>query len=239
VNVILTGAGGGLGQPLIKELLSICDRFYFTCVYRDRRPSEAPLEGYGRYALKRCDLTDPKQVVSALRDNTEEIPYAIINLAGQSFGAMSWKADSTDVGNLFESNVQSAMNVCKAFIPGMRNRGIGGRIINVSSVVAHIGSAGASAYAATKGALEAYTRTLALELAPANITANCIALGYMEAGMIDQVPEAYAGEIKSRTPMKRFGKVDELAALISYLLSRESEFMTGQTLHLNGGLYLG
>ncbi len=233
-HVVLTGASGGIGAKLIGELLGRFDDMHITGIYNQRRPVDP---GLFRFSFVQCDLSDPEQVAYLPQNIDHLTPYAVINLAGQTYNAMSWKADPNDTANLFESNALAAMNVCRAFIPGMRELARG-RIINVTSVVAHTGVAGASAYAATKGAIEAYTRSIALELAPKGITANSIALGYMEAGMVEHVPEKDMLAIVERTPLKRVGKVAELAELITYLLSPGSQFMTGQTLHLNGGIHL-
>jgi 3-oxoacyl-[acyl-carrier protein] reductase len=103
--------------------------------------------------------------------------------------------------------------------------------------VAFTGAAGASHYAATKGAVVSFTRSLALELAPKNITANSIALGFFEYGIISHLSPQMQQEVRERTPLKRFGTATDVGSQVEYLLSDQSAFITGQTIHLNGGLY--
>jgi NAD(P)-dependent dehydrogenase (short-subunit alcohol dehydrogenase family) len=122
-------------------------------------------------------------------------------------------------------------------IPMMRELG-SGRIIYLSSVVAHRPPVGTGAYAASKAALEGLTRAQAIELARFGITVNCIAPGYYNAGMIDAVEPEIRKEIENNTPLQRLGLSEELAASIAYLCSKEAAFTTGQVMHINGGLYI-
>jgi NAD(P)-dependent dehydrogenase (short-subunit alcohol dehydrogenase family) len=111
-----------------------------------------------------------------------------------------------------------------------------GRIISISSVVAHKPSFGTSGYAASKSALEGYTRGVALDTASKGITANVLAYGYMEAGMLHDVPKAMLEEVKKTIPAGGFGRPEQIANLIQMLI--ESEFTTGQTIHVNGGQWM-
>jgi len=118
----------------------------------------------------------------------------------------------------------------------MRTAG-SGRIINISSVVAFTGIPGAAHYCAAKGAVASYTKAISLELAPKNITANTVALGYFQYGLIHQVNQQLQAEIRERIPLKRFGSGSDLGGLIKFLLSEESGYMTGQVMHINGGQF--
>ena len=112
-----------------------------------------------------------------------------------------------------------------------------GRIVNFSSIVGFTGMAGASHYASAKAGLIGLTKSLALELAPKGITVNAIALGYFNAGLIEDVSTDLQNEIKKKIPMGRFGEKQDIGPAIEYLISPESQFYTGQVMHLNGGQY--
>jgi NAD(P)-dependent dehydrogenase (short-subunit alcohol dehydrogenase family) len=119
----------------------------------------------------------------------------------------------------------------------MRQQG-GGRIINISSILAHTGMPGASHYCAAKAGIEGFTRAVALEAASKKVTVNALALGYFDKGIIAEVPADILEVIKSQIPLERLGNASEIFPLVSYLLSPESAYMTGQVIHLNGGRYL-
>jgi NAD(P)-dependent dehydrogenase (short-subunit alcohol dehydrogenase family) len=160
----------------------------------------------------------------------------VVNIAGGSSNGMSWKMPSAEFVRILHANLLSTFLVSREFIPGMREQG-GGRIINVSSVIAHTGVAGASHYCAAKAGIEGFTKAVAQEIASKGVTINALALGYFDQGIIADVPEELLQTIKARVPLRRLGRSEELAPLVSYLLSEAAAFMTGQVLHLNGGLY--
>lgn len=230
-TVILTGVSGGLGRDLVPLLLRADEDLAIVGVHNNGKPPEDGM----RFQSERVDLTSWPEVEDF--ESGLPTPWAIINLAGVSHSAISWKDSAADIANVIEANLLTTVNVCRAFVPRMRNVG-GGRIVNVSSVVAHVGAFGASAYGAAKAAVEGYTRSLAVEVAGKGITANTVALGYFDRGMIEHVPPQELERVIMHTPLKRLGTVGELAGLLGYLLSESSGFMTGQTLNLNGGLHV-
>lgn len=160
----------------------------------------------------------------------------LINLAGLSHGKISWKTDLADWNRVMAVNLTAPFLLARWVLPAMRERGWG-RIINISSVVAQTGVAGTAAYAASKAGLMGLTHTLAKEVAANGITVNTIALGYMEAGMIHELTPEMQQEILKRVPKQRLGDAQSLAELIAFLLSPAADFVTSQTLNLNGGLY--
>ncbi len=160
--------------------------------------------------------------------------WGLVNLAGASTNGMSWKLAAEDFRRVTEDNLVSTFLTTKAFLPEMRNAGRG-RIVNISSIVGHTGVPGAAHYCAAKAGIDGFTRATALEVANKNITVNSISLGYFEYGLIEQVPKEQVDAIRAAIPLKRLGKAEDIGALLAYLLSADSGFMTGQTIHLNGG----
>jgi NAD(P)-dependent dehydrogenase (short-subunit alcohol dehydrogenase family) len=240
-TILITGSNGSLGARLVSDFLDAgVDRI--ACHYRSSSERiSSVLRKRGRDAAQhvfQAELTEERQV-QALRHAVEERlgpVWGIVNLAGGSTNSMVWKLSLEAFYRVLNDNLLSTFVVTREFLPGMRERGAG-RIVNISSIVAHTGVPGASHYCAAKAAIEGFTKAVALETAPKGITVNCIALGYFDQGIINQVPAGVLEGIVDRIPLKRLGRASELYPLLAYLLSPESDFMTGQVLHLNGGHY--
>ena len=162
--------------------------------------------------------------------------WGVINLAGGSSNSMSWKLSKIDFMSIIEQNLLSTFLCSKQFIPSMR-KNKEGRLINISSIVAFSGIAGASHYCSAKAGVIGLTKALALELAPSNVTVNAIALGYFNYGLINQVSPELQEKLKSNIPLKRFGDIIELYGALIFLLNDAGAYTTGQVLHINGGLY--
>jgi NAD(P)-dependent dehydrogenase (short-subunit alcohol dehydrogenase family) len=239
--IVLTGAGGGLGTNL-------------TTYFLEQGYKKLALVGRGRIdglaeLLVRADLDPERHIfqaelsdetqVAGLRKSIEEKlgpVKCLINLAGASTNGLSWKLTKEEFLKIIDDNLISTFVCCKEFIPGMRERG-DGRIVNVSSVVASTGVAGASHYSAAKAGILGFTRSLALELAAKKITVNTISLGYFQHGLIDHVSEELQSAIKEKIPLKRFGTAAEIGGALDFLLSPQGAYTTGQDIHINGGLY--
>jgi len=239
--IVVTGANGGLGSTLVENLLA-SGVTNLACQYRSNVDTIAGiLEAYSLSPedhLFQAELTVERdvQLMEADIKNRLGVPWGLVNLAGGSTNRMSWKLSLADFNSIVQGNLVSTFLTTRAFLPGMRQQG-GGRIINISSVLAHSGMPGASHYCAAKAAIEGFTRAVALEAASKGVTVNALALGYFNKGIIAEVPADILEIVKSQIPLRRLGDAAEIFPLISYLLSSQSAFMTGQVIHLNGGLY--
>jgi NAD(P)-dependent dehydrogenase (short-subunit alcohol dehydrogenase family) len=239
--VLLTGAGGGIGVALAEHLLAGGAR---NVAFQYRNESDGLFEVVRRHGLDvqehcfRADLTSEQEV----RELGERVcaahgpPWGLVNLAGSTSNAMSWKLSLSDFQRVLADSVTTTFLACREFIPGMREAG-GGRIVNVSSVVAFAGVAGAAHYCAAKAGVVGFTKAIARELASSQVTANVLALGYFDYGMLYTVPEQLREGIRAQIPLSRFGTAEEIGALVGYLLGEQSAYTTGQVLHVNGGLY--
>jgi NAD(P)-dependent dehydrogenase (short-subunit alcohol dehydrogenase family) len=238
---LITGSNGGLGSGVVKYLLS---KGYkkVACHYRsENNVVSSILSEFGLSANSnafQADLCDEASVASLRKSIERSIGRVdvLVNLAGGSTNSMSWKLTKDQFMGSINDNLVSTFMVCKEFIPSMRESK-GGRIINTSSVVGFTGVAGASHYCAAKAGIAGFSKALSLELANKAITVNTLALGYFDTGLIHDVPPELQETIKSTIPIKRFGRPNEVGALIEYLSGDEASYLTGQTLHLNGGLY--
>lgn len=248
-RILITGANGGIGVELVKYLMGYehkmlmvdrwdCVNYDFVCQYRGNKERlDEVLRLYGKNTNDTCfqaDLTNESDV-KLLREKVGPI-WGIVNLAGASSNAISWHLSKEEFQRIVSDNLLTAFMCTKEFIPGMREQQ-GGRIINISSVAAYKGVAGASHYCAAKAGIVGLTRSLALELVNKGITVNSLVLGYFNYGMIYHIPPDIMHKIKESIPAGRFGEIDELGGMIRFLLSDESSYITGQAIHINGGLY--
>lgn len=235
-RILITGAGGGVAKAVIPELASKGYELLLTTRSRGAE-LEAFLKQNGVSAhVFEADLTQDAEVKDLVKWAVEHGGVdVLINNAGVAHAAAAWKLDGAEMHQIMEVNFFSAVRCTAAFLPAMRAQNWG-RIISVSSVVAHKPSFGTSGYSASKSALEGYMRGVAVDVANKGITANTIAYGYMEAGMLYDVPNSILDEVKQGIPMGEFGRAAQIADLFHMLI--QSEYTTGQTLHVNGGQWM-
>lgn len=240
--MLITGASGGIGRALVqhfarKEYQLILHTHEQAGLLNDLIESENFLH---EPVVLRADLTFEEAVIRLCGD-AQRITGRVdilVNNAGVSSAAMSWKLSLEEWQNVLSVNLTAPFLMIKHLLPGMRKNEFG-RIINISSVVAQTGVPGTAAYAASKAGLFGLTASVAKEVVNKGITANTVALGYMNEGMINDLRPEMKEEIIQTIPAKQLGKVSHLGGLIDYLTSEEADYITGQTLNLNGGLYGG
>ncbi|MDA8566619.1 SDR family NAD(P)-dependent oxidoreductase [Schleiferiaceae bacterium] len=235
-RILITGAGGGIARAIIPVLHELGHSLLLTTRSRTQELKTYLEEQEIKAAVKSADLTKEEDV-AALFHWVQSLGGldVLVNNAGIAHAAASWKLSAQEMEQLFQVNFFSAVRCSSKALALMRVQERG-RIINISSVVAHKPSFGTSGYAATKSALEGYARGIAVDVANKGITANTIAYGYMEAGMLYDVPEPLLEEIKKTIPVGRFGDATQIGHTINYLIN--SPFTSGQTIHLNGGQWM-
>ena len=241
-TVLLTGASGGLGQALARGLaakgFSLALHYHqkkekaFTDLIDELKKSNAKFHVYQADFRKESDIVE--LVKSAQKDlGTIDV---VINNAGVSHSAISWKQKLNDWKQVMDVNLTAPFLIAREVLPVMRKNNFG-RIINISSVVAHKPHAGTCAYAAAKAGLEGWTRAVAIETSKSGITSNAIALGFFDKGMINELEPTLQQEIIKTIPVEKLGNTEELLHCILYLCHTQSSYITGQTIHLNGGMY--
>jgi 3-oxoacyl-[acyl-carrier protein] reductase len=142
-----------------------------------------------------------------------------------------------DWGQVIDTNLSGVYRICRSLVPSMV-RARYGRIVNVTSVVARIGNAGQTNYAAAKAGVEGFTRSLARELASRNVTANCVAPGFIDTDMTRGLNEAQTQALLGQIPLGRLGQAEEVAAAVVFLASAAGSYVSGTTLHVNGGMFM-
>lgn len=231
-TILIMGSSGGLGEHLI-DFFSEKD-VTLALHYFENKPKKVPSNAQ----LFKADIREEqevKELIEAVVSEYDSIDI-VINNAGISKSEMSWKASKQNWEDTIGVNLTGPFYVTKHVLPYMRENQFG-RIIFMSSIVAQTGFIGASAYGASKAGLIGLTKSIAKEVANKNITINSIALGYFNAGMINDVPEDMQEALMKQIPLNKLGEPFQLAKLIEYLSTEEAAYLTGQTLNLNGGLY--
>jgi NAD(P)-dependent dehydrogenase (short-subunit alcohol dehydrogenase family) len=231
-TILIIGSSGGLGTELVqyfKDKPYNLALHYFT---------NAPTAEGNHIKNYQADITKEAEVIELIGKVVNDFGKIdiVLHNAGVSRNSMSWKIEEADWNESLAVNLSGPFLVSKHVIPHMRLANFG-RILFMSSVVAQTGFIGTAAYAASKAGLIGLTKTLAKELANKNITVNAIALGYFNAGMINDVPEEMQAKLKETIPVGTLGDPQQLAAMIDFLSSEKAAYLTGQTLNLNGGLY--
>lgn len=225
---VITGASGGLGMRLIEGLSPSGD---IIATYHTQ-PRTSPDARVCWSPLDVSDTASVEQFVERHRSLLNRI--VLLNLAGLSLDGIAHKLTDDKFDRVIATNVRGAFLMSRALLPFMREQGWG-RIINVSSIVAEIGVPGTIAYATSKAALHAMARTIAAENATKGVTANTIALGYFNEGMMLAFTEEQQERIVRTIPARRLGTPEEFCAAIEFVVT--CGYLTGTTIDINGGLY--
>ncbi len=224
--VIITGITGGLGNFLYKAYCQTKENVIGT--YYLNKPKDTLNNIY------QLDITDSAQVEQFAKEVVAEHKnITLINCAGISYNSFAHTANVNDWAQVINVNLNGTFYMIRALLPLMRNQNFG-RIINLSSVVSHIGVMGTSAYAASKSGINAMIKSIALENAQKGITINNINLGYFKVGMINTIPQELQEKIKEKIALKEFGDPSVIYKTLEYI--RQTPYLTGSCIDLNGGL---
>ena len=236
---LVTGATGGIGVAIAKALIEMGSRVAVTGTRREAL--EALRAELGKNCTPfQCDLSDRGAVDSLVIDVEKQVgPIDIlVNNAGVTHDNLLIKLTDDSWDQVIEINLTAAFRLSRAVMRGMLRRR-SGRIISISSVVGAAGNAGQVNYAASKAGLMGIMMSIAKEVGRRGITANCIAPGYIDTPMTLALDDAKRAAATAEVPADRFGTPAEVAAAAVFLASDEAAYITGQTIHLNGGMHMG
>lgn len=238
---LVTGASRGIGQAIA---LALADRGVDVAVAaRQLGPAEdvaAAIQAKGRRALAvSLDVADHEAVDAAVtRIGTELGKIGIlVNNAGITKDQLLLRMKPEDWSEVFKVNLDGAFYCTRACVKDMV-RARWGRIVNISSVVGTMGNAGQVNYAATKAGLHGFTKSVARELASRNITANVVAPGFIETAMTQELSEANRQAMLQSIPLGRFGAPEDIASTVAFLCGDEAAYITGQVIHVDGGMVM-
>ena len=237
-KALITGASGGIGKEIAKVLI---EHNAEVCISgRNHEELNALKKSLGKKChVVTCDLSKKDEIIELVKKADEFMGYIdiLVNNAGITKDNIFLRMSENEWEDVLNVNLNSTFNILKLITKGMVKRKYG-RIINISSVVGVTGGAGQVNYSASKAGLIGLTKSLSQEIATRNITVNCIAPGFIETPMTEKLDDKRKDAILNSIPMNRIGKPKDLSSAIVFLASQESSYMTGQTLHINGGLYM-
>ena len=240
-KILITGASRGIGQSIAVYCANQGARVGITYSTQESKAREvlASLPRPEEHMMTPLDLSSEESIEKAyslFRQKMDGID-GLVNNAGLKMDQLVLRMKLVDFESVIRANLTGAYLLTKLAVKDMmKNRS--GSIVQITSVSAQIGNPGQSNYAAAKAGLEAFTKSVANEVASRNVRLNCVAPGFIETDMTKTLPEEIQKGLLERIPMGRIARPEEVASTVSFLLSEEASYITGQTLNVNGGLYM-
>ncbi|EAU52769.1 3-oxoacyl-(acyl-carrier-protein) reductase [Rhodobacterales bacterium HTCC2255] len=235
---LITGASGGIGGSIARALYGQGAKVALSGTRID--PLKALADDLGdRAFIVPCNLSDVDAVKALPQKASEEMGGIdiLVNNAGITKDNLFMRMSDDDWHQVIDINLTSTMHLMKSVMRTMMKKRFG-RIINITSIVGVTGNAGQVNYAASKAGMIGMTKSFAQEIATRGITANCVAPGFIETAMTAELPENVMKNMLDAIPQGRMGQADEIAASVAFLASNEASYITGQTLHVNGGMVM-
>lgn len=239
---LVTGASRGIGKAIAQALAA--DGFLVI----GTATTDQGAEGISTYLKEQgfsgsgmpMNVSSDESVAACLEtiESIHGAPAVLVNNAGITRDNLLMRMKTDEWGDVIDTNLNSMYRLCKACLRGM-TKARWGRIINISSVVSSSGNAGQCNYAASKAGIEGFSRALAKEIGSRSITVNSIAPGFIDTDMTRALPEKQAELMLAQIPLSRFGRAEEVAAVVAFLASENAAYITGETIHVNGGMYMG
>ena len=238
-NIIVTGASGGIGNSIVEKLSELGGNVLATGT-REEKLQELK-EKFSKIKILKFDISKHNKIEEFINNATEELGGnldCIVNNAGITKDNLTIRMSMEEWSKVIDINLTSTFLMSKFAIKKMlKNKS--GKIINISSVVGHTGNVGQANYTASKAGIVAMSKSLAIEYAKKNINVNCISPGFISTAMTDKIDDKFKESIISKIPANRLGKPADVANAVVFLASSASNYINGETIHVNGGMYLG
>ena len=238
-NIIVTGASGGIGNAIVEKLYEQGGNVLATGT-REEKLQELK-DKFKNIKILKFDISNHDKIEEFINNATDELGGSldcIVNNAGITKDNLTIRMSMDEWSKVIDINLTSTFLMSKFAIKKMlKNKS--GKIINITSVVGHTGNVGQANYTASKAGIVAMSKSLAIEYAKKNINVNCISPGFISTAMTDAIDEKFKESIISKIPANRLGKPEDIANAVLFLASSGSDYINGETLHVNGGMYLG
>ena len=238
-NIIVTGASGGIGNSIVEKFNELGGNILATGT-REEKLQELK-EKFKNIKILKFDISKHDKIEEFINNATEELGGkldCIVNNAGITRDNLTIRMSMEEWSKVIDINLTSTFLMSKFAIKKMlKNKS--GKIINITSVVGHTGNVGQANYTASKAGIVAMSKSLSIEYAKKNINVNCISPGFISSAMTDKIDDKFKETIISKIPANRLGKPADVADAVVFLASSASDYINGETIHVNGGMYLG
>tara|TARA_B110001452_G_scaffold265553_1_gene270437 strand:+ start:1857 stop:2591 length:735 start_codon:yes stop_codon:yes gene_type:complete len=236
-NILITGASGGIGKELVKKFVSLGGNVLGTGT-KTEKLNEIKKQ-YPTIKVKKFDISDHSRIEEFIDDVSLELGGLdiLINNAGTNVDNLSLRMKDEEWKKVIDINLTSTFLLAKNSIKKMLKNKYG-RVVNITSVVGHTGNLGQTNYAASKAGIIGMSKSLAIEYAKKNITVNCVSPGFIVSDMTMNIAEKVKLYLTSRIPMGKLGSGEDVSNCVAFLSSDEASYVTGETIHVNGGMYM-
>ena len=235
-KIIITGATGGIGNELVKKFISLKGKVLATGTNNEKL--EKLKKEYPDVEILKFDISKHSEIEKFIEDASSKIKGLdiLINNAGITIDNLSLRMKSEEWQKVIDINLSSTFFACKYGIKKMLKNKFG-RIINITSIVGHTGNIGQANYTASKAGMIAMSKSFALEYAKKNITINCVSPGFIQTAMTDKISDEIKKTLTARIPMNKLGNGEDISNSVAFLASDAASYITGETIHVNGGMY--
>ena len=236
-KILITGATGGIGEYLVKKFISLDGEVLVTGT--NEKKLENLKNQIPNIKVIKFDLSNHSEIESFVDDAISKLNGidVLVNNAGITVDNLSLRMKNEEWQKVIDINLTSTFYLCKNVIKKMlKNKS--GKIVNITSIVGHTGNIGQSNYAASKAGIIAMSKSLAIEYAKKNIFINCVSPGFIKTNMTDKISEEYKNILISKIPMSRLGSGEDVSNTVAFLSSDMASYVTGETIHVNGGMYM-
>ncbi len=236
-KIIITGATGGIGNELVKKFVSLKGQVLATGTNEEKL--EKLNKDYPSIETIKFDISKHSEIESFIEQASSKLNGLdiLVNNAGITLDNLSLRMKSDEWQKVIEINLTSTFFVSKYALKKMLKNKFG-RIVNISSIVGHTGNIGQANYTASKAGMIAMSKSLAIEYARKNITINCVSPGFIQTNMTDQINDEVKKSLMSRIPMNKLGNGEDVSNSVAFLASDAASYITGETIHVNGGMYM-
>ena len=236
-KILITGASGGIGNDLVKKFVSLEGNVLGTGTKADKL--DLIKKKYPTIKVKKFDIAEHSRIEEFIEDVSLELGGLdiLINNAGTNIDNLSLRMKDEEWKKVIDINLTSTFLLSKYAIKKMLKNKFG-RIVNITSVVGHTGNLGQSNYSASKAGIIGMSKSLAIEYAKKNITINCVSPGFILSDMTMNIAEKVKMYLTSRIPMGKLGTGEDVSNCVAFLSSDQAAYVTGETIHVNGGMYM-
>ncbi len=236
-KILITGATGGIGNALVKKFLSLDGSVLATGTNTEKL--DALKKEFPKLNVLKFDISDHSKIEDFIENVTSQLTGldVLVNNAGITMDNLSLRMKDEEWKKVIDINLSSTFYLCKHAIRKMLKNKYG-RIVNITSIVGHTGNLGQANYSASKAGMVAMSKSLAIEYAKKNITINCVSPGFIQSKMTDKIVESIKAVLTSRIPMSKLGTGEDVSNTVAFLSSDAASYITGETIHVNGGMYM-